>query len=293
MTCPDCGSMTSVVKTDRLTPDAPTRRLRQCPCGYRGVSREEWERRVPPATHRQPLGNQVPLPVDMHSGANPPATAPQLPGNGMPPPVATGNPPATAGGFGGALPSDLPSGSDPGPISAASPERGRARSKYPAEFEAAWTATAQTGSKHRAFLAWKRQGKPAAAAIATLWAKWAATDQYRRGIVPHVSTWMNGRCFEQEPVEAPRAAPAPGARCSYHRLPNTRGKAARAPLASCPECKHAGAAQRGRESEPTPAAAIVPATREQLATLRKPKTISAVIRAADGTETPVDLEATG
>lgn len=40
-------------------------------------------------------------------------------------------------------------------------------------------------------------------------------------------------------------------------------------------------------------AAAPPPTREQLAALRKPKTISAVLRAADGTETPVDLEATG
>lgn len=63
MTCPDCGSMTTVTKTDRFLPDAPTRRLRTCECGFRGTSVETWERRLSRPgsqgpTARQPPGNR-------------------------------------------------------------------------------------------------------------------------------------------------------------------------------------------------------------------------------------------
>jgi hypothetical protein len=40
-----------------------------------------------------------------------------------------------------------------------------------------------------------------------MWGKWKQTEEWRRGFVQHVSTWLNERRFEQEPEL--RAAPAP------------------------------------------------------------------------------------
>lgn len=70
---------------------------------------------------------------------------------------------------------------------------------YPAEFEAAWSGTGKTGSKFEAFLEWKKVGRPTARVIRESWARWAATDQWRQGFVPHVRRWLRGRCFEQDP----------------------------------------------------------------------------------------------
>lgn len=282
MTCQDCGSRMPV---DKVVPlDGVTIRIHTCPCGSRFQSDQRISARLPAATRNQ---GRPPMDTGSH-GQTPVAT------RGHPQPAVSTGTPADGRGVGGALPSGSPS--DPDPSLPGDPDRARARSKYPAEFESGWEGTAKTGSKHRAHAAWKRHGRPSADVVKASWDQWARTDQWRRGIVPHVSTWINGRCFEQEPNEVLRVGPVqalPDPRCSFHRLPNTRGKAARAPLASCPECKHAAAAQRGRESEPTPAAAIVPATREQLAALRPPKQIKVVIQQPDGSEQPVDLEATG
>jgi hypothetical protein len=256
--CPDCQRGSRVVKT--VSMGGVTFRERLCECGVKFHTQESL---VATGNHGQP-------PVAARNGPQPPATPPH------------------SGGVGGGLPSG--SGPDQNPILPGDPERARARSKYPSAFEEVWAATDQTGSKHRALAAWKRQGQPPAEAVAAFWARWKATDQWRRGIVPHVSTWLNGRCFEQEPREVPRAVPAaaPDARCLFHRLNGTRGKVSRAPRADCPECKHAAAAARGREGEPTPAVAIVPATADQLAGLRRERRISIVEAGADGTEHPVE-----
>jgi hypothetical protein len=70
-----------------------------------------------------------------------------------------------------------------------------------------WKATGQTGRKMRALKAWRAQGRPAAGLVAAGWARWAQTDEWRRGYVPHVSTWLNDRGWEDDPQEPHRETP--------------------------------------------------------------------------------------
>jgi len=101
---------------------------------------------------------------------------------------------------------------------------------YPAEFERAWEATARTGSKFKALGAWKKHGKPAADAIAASWAAWSQLDGWQRGFVPHVATWLNGRCWEQMPAEVVRTAlpeKAQRTRDALQQVVNERKAAAR------------------------------------------------------------------
>lgn len=102
------------------------------------------------------------------------------------------------------------------------PERTPARSEgnakepagvdYPREFELAWASTARTGSKFKAFESWKRLGRPAAEVLSASWGDWSRLDGWQRGFVPHVVTWLNGRCWEQSPSEVRRAATGPPSR---------------------------------------------------------------------------------
>lgn len=208
MICPDCAYRMEVERT-MPTLDG-VQRVHRCPCGGRFLTVETIAGRLPSAA-----GSHGYAPAATGSSSKGDRLLPVSTGVQRPPPVRTGTPPV-AGGVGGGLSGD-PSGSDPDPdpdSSLLSDPRARARctrnASYPAAFEAAWEATDKTGSKWRALAAWKRHGRPAPEVIAAGWKRWKATDQWQRGIVPHVSTWINGRCFEQTPAEVPRApAPAP------------------------------------------------------------------------------------
>lgn len=126
----------------------------------------------------------------------------------VPPPSAVNEPsaePESRGGVGGGLPggSDLALFPIPDPSRQSDQDESRGRAiVYHPEFLLAWESTAKTGSKFKAFEAWKRHGRPAANLVASSWASWTRVDSWRRGYVPHVVKWLNGRCWEQEPCEA-------------------------------------------------------------------------------------------
>lgn len=167
-------------------PGAQTKRLRRCPCGAPDrISVERWEvvaQRLPVVTR------------------NSPATHPQPPGNS----------PATTGNRSHVRASESEvcvSGSEvSSSLEDQSQNQTRVSTEYPSAFEAEWNQTTKTGAKFAALKAWKALGKPAFGAA---WAKWSTLDGWRRGFVPHVSTWLNDRRFEQEPIEVVRKAPEP------------------------------------------------------------------------------------
>ena len=199
MICPACGDSERgrVLETRLLGKGVVLRRRRACECGHRWTTYEigesairSVEKLVAHATRSAEAarGNAT-------HGARPPTGS-------VPAPLSL-----VGGGVGGGLPSgSSPSASSPDP-SRRSESVGSTRARatdYPAEFEAAWDATARTGSKFKALSAWKRHGKPSAPAIAAAWARWAGLERWKAGFVPHVSTWLNGRCWEQDPVEVRR-----------------------------------------------------------------------------------------
>jgi hypothetical protein len=269
MKCSTCNGSTSVYRT---TPTARIEvRERRCE-----ACQERWEttESETPGTRRRhsaAVTNSAPVAAWQHVATN----------SG---PVAPLWPPGSSGGVGGGLPSEsdlIRSGSDQAPSEPPdqTPARVKAAPKYDAAFEREWEGTRKLGSKLNAFKAWVALGKPA---FAESWAAWSKLDGWRRGFVPHVSTWLNDRRFEQKPAEA--AKPPADTRCHFHRAPGTRGKRPPAGwIADCPECKHGRAGSAGRASEPTSvtdlaaqtearlarARAVVPATAEQIAELRR------------------------
>lgn len=166
-----------------------TYRVAECDCGERWELEEHRARRLPPCTAVHSRGQ---APTDI--------------GERGPPPTAV-SPPSSDGGVGGGLPSDpIRSESDPIPGSVDSPNRGRARNKrsasvaYLESFEVEWNQTDKTGSKFDANRAWERMGRPAFGAS---WKRWVSCAEWKQPWFnyPHVSTWLNDRRFEQEPID--------------------------------------------------------------------------------------------
>lgn len=192
MICGDCGTRLPV---DRTSGEAITIRVHTCACGSRWESTQKVTSRLPSIVVRHATGS---LRVRANS-----------------PPVAAANLPVRisgAGGVGGGLPSGQGSGSDPDPLSVDPPNRARGRRRsnsapadYTAAFEQLWRATAMTGGKRKAFEAWWRLDRPDPIVVADAWARWMRLEQWQRGVgVMHVSSWLNGRCHEQEPREVTR-----------------------------------------------------------------------------------------
>ena len=204
MNCPACGNAEHgrVLETRDLGQGVVLRRRRACAsCGHRWTTYEISEDAI----------RSVDKLVD-HATRSAQKTRHDATRSAPPPTGSVANPLAVvAGGVGGGLPSGSGSAvSSPDPsLRSGSVRPARARvTIYSAEFDLAWSSTGKTGSKFKAFGAWKRHGKPTADLIASSWARWSTLDGWQRGFVPHVSTWINGRCFEQEPVEAARVVAA-------------------------------------------------------------------------------------
>ena len=90
-----------------------------------------------------------------------------------------------------------------------------------------------------------------------------------RGMPAFLFRWL-GRAQDRGGA-SPRLplSSVPDPRCPFHRQAGTANRASRFPHAGCPECKHVSAARGSRQGDPTPAAAIVPATREELDSLKR------------------------
>lgn len=204
MNCPACGSSEHgrVLETRTLGNGVVLRRRRACSCGHRWTTYEVNDDAI------RSVEKLVEHAIRSAVAAKRHATHSAIPPTGsVPTPL-----PVVVGGVGGGLPSALsvaPSSSDPSRRSGSGRSAPARDTIYPVEFEQAWESTARTGSKFKALGAWKKHGKPAAEVIARSWARWSQLDQWQRGIVPHVSTWLNGRCFEQEPAEVVARAVVP------------------------------------------------------------------------------------
>lgn len=180
MNCPECDCRMAVVKTMVLP--GQTLRMQECACGIRCESAEKVIRRLPvaPATVRQPARNG---------------------------PGAAGNPPATAGGVGGGLPSGSVQGSLPDPncdpdqevITPSDQTRVRAHVDYPIEFENLWERTGKRGTKLAARKAWEKAGNPSWVQVQEAWRAYLLSDRpVRLGAIKDLSTWLNGDCHKQE-----------------------------------------------------------------------------------------------
>lgn len=122
------------------------------------------------------------------------------------------------GGEGGALPSfDLVKKTEESRVLVPSkpPERARVGQdgrgtarQYDAKFELVWLGCPERrGHKWPAYRAWAKGGRLAAEVICPIYAKWRETDQWKRGFVPHLATWLNSRGWETEPGPEELAGP--------------------------------------------------------------------------------------
>lgn len=78
--------------------------------------------------------------------------------------------------------------------------RGDARGgEYSAEFETFWQSYPRRQSKAKAFKAWRAiKDRPPVAELVNAVHLQARSKQWQDGIVPHASTWLNGRRWEDE-----------------------------------------------------------------------------------------------
>ncbi len=92
------------------------------------------------------------------------------------------------------------------------PSAGRGRpdkQEYPKEFLDLWQATGKYGNKMPAFKTWQRiKTSVDLNTLVTAWGKWMKTDQWSRGYVPFLATWLNRRGWEDEPPAWAYQAPA-------------------------------------------------------------------------------------
>lgn len=184
MTCPDCGTMTAVIKTDRLVPDAPTRRLRECRCGYRGLSLETWERRLAGV---QPVPKQVQTDLDRSSQV--PVGENQ---RGDSDPIRNSSPVTS-----------LLSGT-----------RARAKSKQRAETEAFiafYSLYPRKKKRPRAFRMWVSEGCESVAGevIAGLRRQLRELSSRPPEKIPHPSSWLGDREWEDPAQQTLQAVPRP------------------------------------------------------------------------------------
>jgi hypothetical protein len=205
--CPVCSSgNTEVLETRKVSDGKVDRRRHRCQCGVRWTSRSI----VEPGSIVHATGSVGDCSTRATGSVE--DSGPHATGSVKPP---TGS----VGGVGGGLSSgpglslssslgdpDLLLEASVTPIAHARSTKGSKKytpTAYPEAFEAEWAQTGKVGSKFDAKIAWDRLGRPA---FGESWARWMQTDQWQRGFVPHVSTWLNDRRFEQEPVQGQRPA---------------------------------------------------------------------------------------
>lgn len=184
MKCPGCGSVRmETLKTEHL--GRTIQRRREClTCGDRW-STEEVMLRGTHATYTG--GGRQPLPVGGNAG---------IPVGGESPPL---DPPS--GAFSGSL---FPP-EDPDQTRVEAHQNLRkvrvSAPKYPAEFERIWRETGGVGNKFPALKAWEKQGRPTADNVVAGW-RWAEQHDRRwPNYVPHLSTWLNARGWEDRPAD--------------------------------------------------------------------------------------------
>jgi len=80
---------------------------------------------------------------------------------------------------------------------------------YPKAFEVLWDQTGKRGGKFAALKAWRKVGQPTWDAIGSTWAAYLVSERPRAGYVKDLSSWLNGRCHEQDWAPAPRLGSIP------------------------------------------------------------------------------------
>lgn len=175
--CPRCGADTTVVDIKRSYAGDDVGRLRECPTHGRFWSRESFFKWVP--AKKDPKTDE----------GKPGQRAPKARGQ-------------SAGGKGGL---SLISESDQSLRDGGQSKRSRTRGgalAYTPEFERLWTGcTDRRGHKYPAFRAFLKF-KPDYQLVVSRYRQWQQTEQWKRGIIPHLSTLLNARFWENEPGRA-------------------------------------------------------------------------------------------
>ena len=199
--CADCGCSTRVLRRSAVM--GAVTRVVECPCGSRFETVEKIARRLP---------SQVQLSTCSQQGLN---TGLKQRLN----PVQTREI-SVMGGLGGLI--SVPSDPDLSPVSGdlvsdttvsldqTRVGRGRPDAKrYPAEFEELWRGCEERrGNKEPAFKAWQRV-KPPLRLTLERYALRRQTEQWQRGFIPHLSTWLNQRGWETPPEPREMGPQAP------------------------------------------------------------------------------------
>lgn len=100
-----------------------------------------------------------------------------------------------------------PAGNAPSPKRVKKP---RPAPEYAPEFERIWAETGRSGNKLPAFETWDSLGRPPPADVIAGWQHATRNDYRWRGAdphIPHLSTWLNARGWEDRPTKTPTVAP--------------------------------------------------------------------------------------
>jgi hypothetical protein len=175
--CKDCAHPLSVEQT--LKGDDVDVRIQPCACGSRWLTETRIIRRLQ-GTHIRGTG-KVPLPDKQGTCT-----------------------PADGRGGGGGVPSGpIPPDSDPGIHSASLSNQTRARRNsdaivYPQSFEVLWEQTGRRGVKANAHKAWLKMDRPGWEDVEHTWRAYLLSERPVAGFVKDLSSWLNGRCHQQE-----------------------------------------------------------------------------------------------
>jgi len=101
------------------------------------------------------------------------------------------------------------------PVDGNAPATKRKRVKpapdYTPEFERLWAETGRSGNKLPAFEAWLGNGSPSVDDVIAGWRHAERHDRRWQGPnphIPHLSTWLNDRGWEDRPMDGARASPS-------------------------------------------------------------------------------------
>lgn len=202
MNCPLCGADSGVIDS-RPIPRSEVVRRRECECGARWSTRE--------VVIKGSLTRSRPQVIGANGRQETPISGYET-GGETPQPVAID----PNGGVGGGLLSLSPSGSDPADPDVSKPNSGilalyerprrrRRRVVYTADFLAFWRLYPNRVKKPVAAAAWEAERPDLAEVLAALSWQTRLPDWLKEGgrFVPHPSTYINQRRWEDEPPQMP------------------------------------------------------------------------------------------
>lgn len=95
--------------------------------------------------------------------------------------------------------------------------------EYPAAFTQIWDLTGKRGVKAKALKAWKANGRPNIEQVRAPWESYLLSERPRAGFVQDLSTWLNGRGWQQEWAPATQK-PSVDSRPQWQREATAQGQ---------------------------------------------------------------------